>query len=386
MTIPTVQSAPPAPPAALRSVFPALTGLRAVASIAVVGTHAAFWTGRYGSDTLGLLWARLDFGVALFFALSGFLLFRPWVSALIEHDGLPSASRYAWNRALRVLPAYWIVVILALIFLPSVTGNGTGGFVRQMTLTHIYGVNNIRSGLTQTWSLATEVAFYLILPFLGWLIVKVVCRGTWHPRRILVFLGSLCVANFAFFYAVYHVDGTSLSSRMWLPAYLSWFAGGMAMTVIVAASRQRRPWATRVMSYAEESPLAMSVVAIGFLAIASTPIAGVASLYQESTGTAIARNVLYASAAVLLLAPLVAERTNLLQRALSTPFMQWLGKISYELFLVHVMLLELAMNILGYETFTGSILFAFTTTMLLSVPAAWLLYRLLEVPLKRFHR
>ncbi|MCW2751027.1 MAG: putative secreted acyltransferase [Aeromicrobium sp.] len=370
----------------LRQTFPALTGLRAVASLAVVGTHAAFWTGRYGSDTMGLVWARLDFGVALFFALSGFLLFRPWVASLVAPSGLPDTGRYVWNRLLRIIPAYWIVVVIAFVALDSTVGNGFGGLLRHLTLTQIYGDNHIHAGITQSWSLATELAFYAALPVLGWFIVRVVCRGQWHPIRILVFLGGLCAINFAYFAAIYHFSGLTLTSRMWLPGYLSWFAVGMALTVVVAAANEMRPWASQFLAIAAESPIAFWFAGLGCLALAATPIAGVPSLYQESAGTAIARNILYASAAFLLIAPLVTPRANLVQRTLAVPLMQWLGEISYELFLVHVLLVELTMNVLGYQTFTGSILFVYVVTLAFSIPAAWLLYRVLEVPLKRFHR
>jgi peptidoglycan/LPS O-acetylase OafA/YrhL len=370
----------------LRTTYPALTGLRAVASLAVVGTHAAFWTGRYRPDTVGLIWARLDFGVALFFALSGFLLFRPWIAALAVDRELPDTGKYAWNRALRIIPAYWIVVAIAFAVLDSSAGNGIGGLLRQLTLTHIYGGNHIHAGVTQTWSLATELAFYVALPALGWFVVRVVCRGRWHPVRILVFLAALCTVNVAYFVAIYQVSGLTATSRMWLPGYLSWFAVGMALTVVVAAANDLRPWASRLLATAAESPLAFWLLGLGCLALAATPIAGVPSLYQESAGTAITRNILYASAAFLLIAPLVTPRANLVQQALALPVMQWLGKISYELFLVHILLVELTMHVLGYRTFTGSVLFVFVVTLAISIPASWLLYRVLEVPLKRFHR
>lgn len=373
-------------PATLRTTFPALTGLRAVASLAVVATHAAFWTGRYGTDTMGLLWARLDFGVALFFALSGFLLFRPWVTSLTEPAALPRTGRYAWNRLLRIIPAYWVVVAIAFAVMSSPTGTGLGGLVRQLTLIHIYGANNIHSGITQTWSLATEMAFYILLPVIGWFVVRVVCRREWHPLRILVFLGALCAVNIAYFSLIYGREGISITSRMWLPGYLSWFAAGMALTVIVASARREGGWAERLLVMAADSAFAVTLVAVGFLALAATPIAGVASLYQESAGTAVTRNLLYASAAFLFMTPLVSDRPNLVQRALSSRVMQWLGSISYELFLVHILVVELTMNILGYQTFTGSILFVYAVTLLIGIPAAWVLYRVLDGPLQRFHR
>ena len=49
--------------------------MRAVAALLVVGTHAAFATGKLTHGYLGAIYARLEIGVAIFFVLSGFLLF-----------------------------------------------------------------------------------------------------------------------------------------------------------------------------------------------------------------------------------------------------------------------------------------------------------------------
>lgn len=52
-----------------------LTGIRTIAALAVCLTHAAFWTGNYTDDAVGRLFARFEIGVAIFFVLSGYLLF-----------------------------------------------------------------------------------------------------------------------------------------------------------------------------------------------------------------------------------------------------------------------------------------------------------------------
>ena len=58
-----------------------LTGIRAVAALLVMATHAAYTTGKYTHGYVGLVYSRMEIGVPIFFVLSGFLLFGPWVKA-----------------------------------------------------------------------------------------------------------------------------------------------------------------------------------------------------------------------------------------------------------------------------------------------------------------
>ena len=92
----TQQRPAPVPSAAAdrpdHSEFPALDGLRALAVTAVVGTHCAYWTYRYGRGVGQGLLARLDSGVAIFFVLSGFLLSRAWLIAAAETGRRPGCG------------------------------------------------------------------------------------------------------------------------------------------------------------------------------------------------------------------------------------------------------------------------------------------------------
>ena len=56
----------------------ALDALRALAAFLVLASHVAFWTGEAGWSGVGIIAARGDVGVAVFFALSAFLLVSPW--------------------------------------------------------------------------------------------------------------------------------------------------------------------------------------------------------------------------------------------------------------------------------------------------------------------
>jgi peptidoglycan/LPS O-acetylase OafA/YrhL len=354
--------------------YPALDGIRAIAALAVVGTHAAFWTGHYRDTTAGLLLARLDFGVALFFVLSGFLLFQPWVRA--GDTDTPSTRRFLWHRALRILPAYWVVVIAVYLLVPSGPGSGAPALLRNLTLTQVYGNGWLHADLTQMWSLATEVMFYLLLPVLAWAMLRL-ARG--RPPWLLACCGVLAAVTVVWYAVTRSAVVLDASAVYWLPAYLDWFAAGMALSVLVVWWESGRDRAPAVLRAIAAAPGCCWVLAACLIAIAATPIAGGPTLGQSLT-----KNLLYLGAAVAIVAPCVL-RTELTTttRWIGGPVMRRVGLISYELFLVHLVVLDGVMRLMDYPVFTGSLLTVFVLTAALSLPLAWLLYRLVERPARR---
>lgn len=114
--------------------------MRAIAALLVVGTHAAFATGQLTHGYLGAIYARLDIGVAIFFALSEFLLFRPWVHAAASGSEPPPLALYARHRLRRIMPAYLVVVLATFaiytVFTPGPNpGQTWHGLLRYLTLT-----------------------------------------------------------------------------------------------------------------------------------------------------------------------------------------------------------------------------------------------------------
>ncbi|MCB0945068.1 MAG: acyltransferase, partial [Mycobacterium sp.] len=60
--------------------------------------------------------------------------------------------------------------------------------------------------------------------------------------------------------------------------------------------------------------------------------------------------------------------------------MVWLGEISYEIFLVHLVVMEIAMvEVLHWRVYTGSAAVLFVVTLLMTIPVAWLLHRFTRV-------
>ena len=354
---------------------PGLTGLRAVAALAVVGTHAAFGTGALNRGYPGLMLARLDIGVAIFFVLSGLLLFGPWVRAAAAGTARPSVRRYGRSRVRRIMPAYVITVALAYLVyalrpIEPNPGHTWVGLVRNLTLTQIYGDYFSRyqhQGLTQMWSLAVEVAFYAVLPLLAWILLTALSAGRWRPRLVLGLLAGLAAISPLWLVVLHHTEWLPVGAGMWLPHYLVWFAGGMALAVLQRTGVRCRWWA------------AIPVAVAGYLLV-STPIAGTMTATGPDLGADLAKTLLYAAVATLVVAPVVLtgpDHPGLYSRLLASRPMVRLGEISYEVFLLHVIAMEIALTaVLGWPLFTGSAAGLFAVTVALTVPAAWVLHRI----------
>lgn len=355
---------------------PSLTGVRALAAMLVVGTHAAYTTGKYTHGFVGLVYSRLEIGVPIFFVLSGYLLFRPWVKAAVTAGAEPSLKRYAWHRVRRIMPAYVVTVLAAyLIYHFRDGGPNPGhtwwGLFRNLTLTQIYtdnyGFALLHQGLTQMWSLAVEVAFYVALPLLAYLLMVLLCRRQWRPGLLLAGLGGLFLISPAWLVLVHTTDFLPDGAKLWLPGYLAWFLGGMLLTVL-AAMKVRVYWFVAV-------PLAL----ICYL-IVCTPIAGEPQTSPTGLAQALVKMAFYTVIATLLVAPLALGDSGWYSRVLASRPMVWLGEISYEIFLVHLVLMEISMTVvLHWRVYTGNTATLFAVTMALSIPVAWVLHRFTRV-------
>ena len=96
------------------------------------------------------------------------------------------------------------------------------------------------------------------------------------------------------------------------------------------------------------------------------------------------RNVLFLAIAVLVVWPAVFGRERVTEIVLHNRVITWLGTISYSVFLLHLIVLDsFVMNILGYAVFHGSFVAVFVLTTALSLAAAAVSYRFVEVPASR---
>jgi peptidoglycan/LPS O-acetylase OafA/YrhL len=363
--------------------LPAVDAVRAIGAIAVLGTHVAFNTGAVSGGVWGGFLARLDVGVAIFFVLSGFLLFRPFADAAARGASRPGFGRYLWRRALRILPAYWLALVAALLLLPQNRSAPAGDWLRYASLTQIYSPDWNRHGLSQTWSLATEVAFYLLLPAA----VITMLRRQWRPGRTLavtavagLFLVSAWFAGMAAGPLSTKTHGT------WLPTFALWFAAGMALATVHVAARtgaiSTSRW--RLLDEFGAAPVTCLVLALGLFAVASTPVTGPRDLTPASPAELAVRTVLFGAIAALVLVPAAFGPATRFKALLETRPARWLGTVSYGLFLWQLVALELIYLAEDRPPFTGDLLSTFALTFVVSLVLASLSYYLLERPVMRW--
>ena len=160
---------------------PALDGVRALAASMVVLHHIGTLAGTSEVWATGAYFRRMDSGVSIFFVLSGFLLYRPMLARQLAGAPVVSFGSFWRSRFWRIFPAYWLAlaVLWAIEAVKIVDAENTFHLV---TLTQIYNPYWILTGIVPAWSLATEISFYALLPFLALGIARL-GRGTTIGRQ-----------------------------------------------------------------------------------------------------------------------------------------------------------------------------------------------------------
>ncbi|MGF6882120.1 peptidoglycan/LPS O-acetylase OafA/YrhL [Nocardia sp. GAS34] len=368
---------------AARGFVPALEGMRGLAALGVVVTHVAFQTAATGIPVLGRVLERFDMAVAVFFGLSGFLLWRPHAAAARGLGAAPSAGRYLLHRAARILPAYWVVVCAVLTLLPSAAESaGRRVWVANLTLIQVFVPLTLTDGLTQMWSLSVEVAFYLLLPLLA--LAMVWLRGPAARWRAPVVLGFGLISLGWNLLPV--PTPNAIHSDNWLPGYLPWFAAGMLLAELVegralgGGSAAKPPVWRRIVA----SRRAMWSMALIALLLSATDLGGPPGLARGQAWQYVSKMGLGALIGFGLLAPLVLGDAR--HRWLESRLAATIGRWSYGIFIWHLAVLSVVFQVFGIVPFHGMFLHVLALTVLFTLPIAAAGYALIEEPVRRWVR
>jgi peptidoglycan/LPS O-acetylase OafA/YrhL len=368
--------------------FELLDAMRGIAAGMILLSHSAGITTFAEVNALGAYTARLNMGVALFFLLSGFLLYRPFVAARLEGRPPIGIRDFARRRILRIVPAYWVALTLLGLW-PGLAGLwDSGDWWRYYAFAQIYTERTAIGGIPPAWSLAVEISFYLALPFLAAALARAGrgLTGTRAIRRELVLLAGLAAGSLAF-RTVVEITDASVVLLNTLPAYLDWFAYGMILAVVsvwahgregrVPVLRQvvRRPW------------LAWAAFLVPFW-IVSTQLGLPRNWLQNYTSlNFLGEHLLYPLCAALLLLPAIftGGAGGWPRRLLAWRPLAWFGLVSYGVFLYHEPLMRRLDQWDARTWLPGSEYLSLSIVALAAATvAAALSYYLVERPALRF--
>jgi peptidoglycan/LPS O-acetylase OafA/YrhL len=353
--------------------FPLFDGLRAIAAIAVLLFHAGFNTNaEIGTSGFAPYIARLNVGVAIFFVISGFLLYRPMLAA---RKGLGPASpvrSYARRRLLRILPGYWVALTLLAIW-PGLSDVFTGHWYWYYGFLQGYGNVEFFGGISAAWTLGCEVVFYAALPL--W--AKLFARRSW--RLELAVLMLLAAAS-----TWWRAEGT-LHPRTYLqPTILGtflWFALGMGLAIASVELHGR----DRLIRRSAWLGWPLAVVAFIVLCRGLGLYSGFPFQEHDSVAQAIAVYLLSGVVAIGLALPAAFEQPGPIGRALAWKPVAWLGLISYGIYLYHASILSWIYAHLGsHLSHTRGFIELVAIGLPVSLLAGAASYYLVERPALRF--
>jgi peptidoglycan/LPS O-acetylase OafA/YrhL len=326
-----------------RAHYVELDAIRGIAILGVVLSHVvASWMNTveapltipllrvYGEDIISFLFFWGSVGLSVFFLLSGYLL--TWTEEKRARFGIYSVRSYALRRALRVVPAYYVAILVVVVLWPlSVWGMSISvvDVLMHASFLHSLNPNTISSLDPVWWSLTPEVLFYCLLPFIVMKLPRV-------SQRLALF-GVFALISLAIRLYLYmaQIVPDPANPNFWLVLaattfYLYLFLAGVLLRRLVEylniqpASRLRPQLSTALFLIG-----AMSIVAVLYLDMKHPTIAMLQGQASWSLlGIPIDLLALVFFASLLLGSPLT-------RAVFRWRFLAFTGMISYSLFLLH---------------------------------------------------
>lgn len=149
-----------------------LNGIRAIAAICVLLAHTNDFIVRYSIPALNINGGMAEYGVTMFFVLSGFLITYLLLNEKKATSSI-SIKKFYMRRILRIWPIYYLIILVTLLlfqYLPEIGApleKGESILLYSFFAANIaYGLNLTFTTLTPLWSVGVEEQFYLFWPLL----------------------------------------------------------------------------------------------------------------------------------------------------------------------------------------------------------------------------
>jgi peptidoglycan/LPS O-acetylase OafA/YrhL len=391
--------------------FPLFDSLRGVAVLSVLTFHVASITGALNARVVGDLLAVLgNPALVLFYVISGFLLYRPFVAARAAGRRLPRLARYARRRVLRIVPGYWAALTLLAAF-PGIVGPFSGDWWRYYLFSQLYSERTVARGIPVAWTLCVEVSFYVLLPLWAALVRRVklgageagLLRSELAPLMVVMAGGAAVQVAASRLLVGLRVSESLLGACVWL---------GLGMALAVASVVHERGWRWAPLEWLVARPGLCWVGAVASLVgLAAVQRAGgeftilLALNTRQPVAKTLAALVLTGATILLLVLPAAFTATpararrvgasDVPRRVLAARPLAFVGMISYGIYLWHLPIAELIglRTVSSQYTATGLDLverlpaartpILLLATLVASCGVAALSYRLIELPFLR---
>lgn len=365
--------------------FPALDGMRALACYAVIATHVGFESGRaFGVGPVAPWLSRLDTAVPIFLMLSGFLLYRPFVVQAFGNRDRPHTASFYWRRAVRVLPAYWLTVVVTLGLLGSHPRTAADWW-SYLTMTQIYDGHDHNSSMSHLWTLAAEVSLYVVVPLLA----RTLRRPNRSPDQILLgqcaMVAAILLASVAWQALTFSVPALGYEATKWLPGIIDWFATGMLLAVLSAVPAETRalPRLRATLGQWASAPGQCWLTALVLYWLLTLPSAGPLDLTEPTAWQHVTKNLLQGLVVLFLMLPLTLGADNLIAAILGSGPARFLGRISYGVYLWHLPVLIFFQRESNIPIFQGHFATFFLVTTVSATVLGTASWYLVERPLLR---
>jgi peptidoglycan/LPS O-acetylase OafA/YrhL len=332
---------------------PIFDGLRGVCAVMLLVVHIA-WTARLvgsyqdppSNYPAAVFIAGFQLAVGVFFLISGLFLFRPFARSIITDSPWPELGPYFLRRALRLLPAYYLVVAVSLLMLNFHAINGLWYVLRPILLMQNYDPVWM-AGMDVTWTVPTEVQWYLALPLIAWAVSKYARKGAdpvARARRMMIITPIFFVVGIIWFIYI-HSPGMGIfpPQYFWPVGVAGNFGFGIwlgIMSALAQVSPKDNPGVFRV---AARHPLLFWAAGVIVFAINCFHPWGRAGYGDyDSLPASLAFYALFILFCTLIVLPMIAPnmKSQFIDDILGNRVIVYLGRISYGIYLWHFVVLN----------------------------------------------
>lgn len=337
--------------------------LRALAALSVLTAHVWLYFKLFGPASYtpflhGIL-AGGGLGVQLFFALSGYLIFRPFARRDFGPGGRIDLKTYALNRGLRILPLYWVAIVVLMI--ATQHGGSFTQWWRFGLFSESFWTSTAQTVDGPMWSVVVEIHFYILLPMIAWALGRITRGNRGYAIALIVLAGLLSVGF------------RSLHPSPWvvwefsLPATFYGFVPGMVLALLQISWEERTPGLVRGVLAAADAWL----------------VAGIGLWLVVCWKPTLAAEIIPFAAFLVVGAVVLVPAGGRLVAVLDTRPLALVGVISYSIYIWHVPIIS---ELVRVPSLARSFPLLFVTGLSSSLVAAAASYFVVERPALRLRR